>query len=343
MIQNAPEKQPIAPPSPVLNIRLADFPRRNNSSSGNVAAGNSYNNVNNGNRLPQAQIIANIESNPANYERDWMLDDSSQSSFKPYQQGSGSLTPLPPFHDSAQTMYETYQMRSSGHSSSNGSGRDLSQNPHVIYASSFASVGPTSSTATVRNHDTNILKTNLSHNRQYPNTSIFLENSDILDDKEYPKLYHRHSTVIDERKERDLNRRFSDTKLLQAANSDEDSFECEENAANATKAQTQPIFNVATILGTAVPPMTAADRHNAIDAQVTDIIFDNNSMREAVDGDATTNVRNASIYPRHSLHNVLYDPIAAETQPTKSVTENRYVFKSMPNLSASSENLLQKQ
>lgn len=55
--------------------------------------------------MAQNQCVANIENNPMNYERDWQLDDSSQSSFKPCPQGSGSMTPLP-FHDSAHTMYE---------------------------------------------------------------------------------------------------------------------------------------------------------------------------------------------------------------------------------------------
>lgn len=84
LIQNAPEKMhPISPPSPVIVLRNY-LPRSGNSSTTMGTAGS------NNNRASHGQIVANIENNSLHYDRDWTLDDSSQSSFKPCPQGSGS-------------------------------------------------------------------------------------------------------------------------------------------------------------------------------------------------------------------------------------------------------------
>lgn len=127
LIQNAPEKiHPISPPSPVLVVRHHNLPQNNQV----PVLVNAVNNSSNYNRtMAQSQCVANIENNPLNYERDWQLDDSSQSSFKPCPQGSGSMTPLP-FHDSAHTMYEANSQFRSVHSSMDGSGLDLNQIPN---------------------------------------------------------------------------------------------------------------------------------------------------------------------------------------------------------------------
>lgn len=102
LIQNAPEKiHP--PPSPVLIVRHHNLPQ--NNMMGSAANGNNAPSNYNNRSIAQNQCVANIENNPMNYERDWPLDDSSQSSFKPCPQGSGSMIPLS-FHDSAHTMYE---------------------------------------------------------------------------------------------------------------------------------------------------------------------------------------------------------------------------------------------
>lgn len=283
-----------------------------------------------------------------------MLDDSSQSSFKPYHQGSGSLTPLP-FHDSAHTMYEPYQMQSSEHLSGNGSGRDLNQtgngmytqnvvtgfNPnmqHNLYSTNLTAPTTTSN----RIPDPNMFKINAQYTQNFPNTSIFLENRDILDDKEYPKLYHRHSTIIDDHSDngdhgQDINRRYSDTKLLQTHNSDEDSLN---SNGNENEHVIQPIFNVANVLGTAIPSTYTA--HQNIVPQITDIIFENTSPGGTFDP-LNINEQNPghdrqyNIYPRHSMHNV------ALRETRHVAADNRNVFKSMPNLSGSSENLLQMQ
>lgn len=270
-----------------------------------------------------------------------MLDDSSQSSFK-YHQSSGSLNPLP-FHDSAHTMYEPYQMHSSEYSSANESGRDGSQNESGVYAASTGSVYsskkhavasvPTSS----RVPEANMFNVNAQYARHFPNTSIFLENSDILDDKEYPKLYHRHSTIMAEHGDgdQDTERRYSDTRLQHASNSDGDSLTSDDNENVQVS---QPIFNVANVLGTVIPP--AYTQVNAV-PQTTDIIFDNTSPGGTFDPlklqeQEAINARHRAI-PRHSMHDVAL----RQAQPTAAATRN--VFKSMPNLSGSSENLLQKQ
>lgn len=385
MIQNAPEKiHPLSPPSPVLVVRHHNLPRINNMSSGHPTSASASNNYN---RSAHGQIVANIENNPSNYERDWMLDDSSQSSFKPCPQGSGSLTPLP-FHDSAHTMYDPGHLRSSGHSSTHGSGPDLSQMPNAMHSSgmtanysttttSVAAGAPISTTNKV--HDMSLFKMNASHgsNNHFPNSSVFLENSDILDDKDYPKLYHRHSTIIigpDAHNDISANRRYSDTKLLHAG-SDGD-IGVEPNEHNLGSIQKLPIFNVATVLGASIQPTLAAHHMDSYTVpQITDIIFENNStggtfdplelnIQEMLELD-TSNGINALNRPRHSMHNVAFnDPnyaigastaaAAALTHTTittkheqvareaRSTIENRNIFKSMPNLSASSENLLQK-
>lgn len=143
LIQNAPEKiHPISPPSPVLIVRHHNPQNSQLSAAANSTSGAASNYSNR--TVAHSQCIANIENNPMNYERDWQLDDSSQSSFKPCRQGSGSMTPLP-YHDSAHTMYEPNgQLRSSNRSSIDGSGADLSQIPNstqvmpLIAASSVA-------------------------------------------------------------------------------------------------------------------------------------------------------------------------------------------------------------
>lgn len=374
MIQNAPEKiHPLSPPSPVLVVRHHNLPRMNNMSSGHPTSASASNNYN---RSAHGQIVANIENNPSNYERDWMLDDSSQSSFKPCPQGSGSLTPLP-FHDSAHTMYDPGQMRSSSHSSTNGSGPDLSQMPNAMHSSGMATNYSTSAASaavvapsfTNRTHDMSLFKINAPHgSNHFPNSSVFLENSDILDDKDYPKLYHRHSTIVigpDAHNDISANRRYSDTKLLHAGSDDDLGAD-----HNLDSIKTMPIFNVATVLGASIQPTLSTNPNDSYTVpQITDIIFENNStggtydplelnIQEMLELD-TSSSRNALNRPRHSMHNVAFNDsnyaidapaVAANgasrresiARDARNTIENRNIFKSMPNLSASSENLLQK-
>lgn len=361
----------------MLVVRHHNLPRMNNMSSGHPTSASASNNYN---RSAHGQIVANIENNPSNYERDWMLDDSSQSSFKPCPQGSGSLTPLP-FHDSAHTMYDPGQLRSSSHSSTNGSGPDLSQMPNAMHSSGMntnytLSAAPgtvvDAPSSTAKTHDMSLFKMNTAHgSHNFPNSSVFLENSDILDDKDYPKLYHRHSTIIigpDAHPETNANRRYSDTKLLNAGTDDDIVAEPSDHSVDSFKKM--PIFNVANVLGASIQPASVTHHIDSYTVpQITDIIFENNStggtfdplelnIQEMLELD-TSSSRNALNRPRHSMHNVAFNDakyaIDAATvaidghskheqskRDARSTIDNRNIFKSMPNLSASSENLLQK-
>lgn len=272
--------------------------------------------------MAQSQCVANIENNPLNYhephERDWQLDDSSQSSFKPCPQGSGSMTPLP-FHDSAHTMYEAGSQLRSVHSSIDGSGLDLNQIPNSaqmmpLVGTSSNTIASTSNEAAAHaaaaaakneysmykmhsnggsNSATHRNTCQQSQTQQhqlhhYPTSSVFLENSDILDDKDYPKLYHRHSTIMmtPDARDRDARiRRYSDTKLLHTGNGDDDmggigggvdddnDVYMNESSYNH---QPMPIFNVANVLGASIPTTSECDGHSE-NYQITDIIFDSNA------------------------------------------------------------------
>lgn len=197
LIQNAPEKiHPVSPPSPVLVVRHHNLPQSNQM----PVLVNAANNGSNYNRsMAQSQCVANIENNPLNYERDWQLDDSSQSSFKPCPQGSGSMTPLP-FHDSAHTMYEAGSQLRSVHSSIDGSGLDLNQIPNS--AQMMPLVGTSSNTIASTSNEAAIAAKNeygmfkmhsnagsgggvgsacqqsqqQQHLHHYPMSSVFLEN-----------------------------------------------------------------------------------------------------------------------------------------------------------------------
>lgn len=377
LIQNAPEKiHPISPPSPVLVVRHHNLPQNNQLPS----LMNATNGSSNYNRsMAQSQCVANIENNPLNYERDWQLDDSSQSSFKPCPQGSGSMTPLP-FHDSAHTMYEANSQLRSVHSSMDGSGLDLNQIPNsaqvmpLMGGTSSNTIASTSNTGhkteygLFKVHSSGQHRSNNQHH--YPTSSVFLENSDILDDKDYPKLYHRHSAIMMAPDTISCDsdakiRRYSDTKLLHSTNNDDDDFETDVYMNQTYDNQPMPIFNVANVLGTSIP--TTLNETDSENYQITDIIFDSNTsgcntydplelnIQEMLELDMATS-RSALRKPRYSMNNVAdsidiekcnvnYSDAGNNTTNTTAYvnnTDNRNMFKSMPNLSASSENLLQK-
>lgn len=225
MISNAPEKVP-------KNITHSPLTLQRSHHSSNVTL-NRHNSsilvitapLNNGTSLDQSdqvrtqgqlhqqqsQIIANIENNSVNFELD--DDGYSQISFK-------------------------QQLRQEEGNSSRGS-------LHNVYDN--MSISTTNTSATTRNFnsgdtDSNFLKMipglqeeqeadgdekKLTRIRDKARTSMFIENSDILNDQNYPKLYYRHSTFLlpttarnsrsyDEafmRKQME-KRRYSDTKLL---------------------------------------------------------------------------------------------------------------------------------
>lgn len=199
-----------------------------------------------------------------------------------------------------------------------------------------------------------------SSRQHYPTSSVFLENSDILDDRDYPKLF-RHSTIMMAPDEINCPndtkiRRYSDTKLLHTTKDDDDDDETE-TYTRGNYNQPMPIFNVATVLGTSIP--TTSNETNSENYQITDIIFDDGQMtggtydplelniQEMLELDMATNRR----YSMNNIGdgidekcNIHYSDVGNNTKITAHInsSENRNIFKSMPNLSASSENLLQK-
>lgn len=380
LIQNAPEKiHPISPPSPLLTVRHHNLPQLNQSIT--IAnASNSASNYN-GRMMAQSQCVANIENNPLHYDRDdsgqKFFDDSSQSSFKPCQRGSGSMTPLP-FHDSAHTMYDTVSQLRSVNSSIDD---QVSNSARMVPLTSSHTIDESPSQMAneygLFKIPSNVHQWNNSH---YPTSSVFLENSDILDDKDYPKLYHRHSTImmgadpmIDNCTNDMKLRRYSDTKLLHGGNDADDDDDNENDLyMNENNFDTRPIpiFNVAAVLGASIPnALNEMHTENYTVPQITDIIFENSTsggtygplelnIQEMLELDMATNRTIAAMRkPRHSLNNVTEtddklcpyysDAVPSHTNTNDNTyvynsTDNRNVFKSMPNLSASSENLLQK-
>lgn len=182
LIQNAPEKIAHIAHSPTL-------PRRYGNS---IATGSISNNSASLYRTDyydgaaQAHVLANIESAALSSERDWILDNESQVSFKPCRQGSGSLTP---FHDSINNMFDQ-QTNKSVRSDSTTSGHPVSGEQR--------SVGSGAAVSKIRCLD----------------SAIFLENADILSEA-HEKTYYRHSSVLLSPDEKEPPaRRYSDTKLL---------------------------------------------------------------------------------------------------------------------------------
>lgn len=282
------------------------------------------------------QIIANIENNP-HYERDWTLDDVSQVSFKPCPQGSGSLTP---FHDSVHNMYENQVRLTSSDNSSHESANEQIYNQIPLSAGG----------AQKRTNELNLFKLG-TEQLKYPASAVFLENRDILNDTAYPKLYHRHSTVIispdvtdnlDKLLGKDT-RRYSDTKLLQQHN-------------NRVSQSSNQIFNVTNILGPTIVPTTSlvTSQHEHNEPQITDIIFERNdgtsnfdplelNIQEMLELDIKTQQlerKSQLSLNSHNVNLVVTDENDTITSPTAG-SRHTNIFKSLPNLNASSENLLQ--
>lgn len=317
LIQNAPEKIRHSPPSPVLekisipssrttnntfNYNFNNSPQINNQegSCGGADRSSTCASVGSGLRgtqLHHGQIVANIE----NTERDWGLDDvvSQISSFRPCAQGSGSMTP---FHDSVHNVLEN---STSPSHSDNGS-----------------------------HHDLPIHEEKKGNSQQYPNSSIFLENQDILNDPNYPKPNYRHSSVVtspeisavfgenfkyrlDEEVTKDL-RRYSDTKLLGSE---------EGEPFIITKAKPKKKNH---------PP--------AGHPQITDIIFEKPPLLDPLEAHISKNLdieysdekRKRTRGSGGGTKTENFDAIQQQ------IDKNRMFFKSLPNLSSSCESLIKK-
>ena len=165
----------------------------------------------------QSQIVANIENNSLSYE----LDDDisySQISFKHnlrHDEGTSSRGSLHNVYDN--TSVSTTNTSATTKNLAIGGDND----------SNFHRVIP--GLEEVKEHDDDDRRMKIRYNDKI-GTSIFVENDDILNDKNYPKITHRHSTLLlptsinsvcndgdlfcDDDRYQKKRRRYSDTKLL---------------------------------------------------------------------------------------------------------------------------------
>ncbi|CAO1310169.1 unnamed protein product [Diamesa tonsa] len=226
LIQNAPEKVAMHLAHSPINLNTQQSTgnattmlRRNNSSILVITAplnnivehqqqldyGYNYNSSQQ-QQQQQSQIIANIENNSINYELD---DDISQISFKHHlrhEEGNSS-------RGSLHNVYDNTSVSTTNTSAKNV---DNDSNFMKMVPGGLAEVAETDDDERKRS--------------QQNFSSVFIENRDILNDKNYPKLFYRHSTVVlptTARTSRSIDemesiehqidvgkRRYSDTKLL---------------------------------------------------------------------------------------------------------------------------------
>lgn len=311
LIQNAPEKvHPstlIAVPSPTLALRSLHHP--SNASLMPSRAG---------------QIVANIENSALNYQdADWNLDECSQASMR-------------------QAMASGVQVH--------GVSGDSSVTSDDTIGVQVGSQPVSSSSSKMASHDLNMFRV-IDETRSSNTSAVFLENNDILNDECYPKLInHRHSSVLCAHADTTDSlscflgpevRRSSDTKLMS-----------QKGAATSDVCLQLPIFNVSRVLGGAIP--SNCNQHSGDQTseqfqqpQITDITFENTdpletNIRDVLVLDSNKKTTSAG-YDGVSLgHSMGHLPNAAILTAHKNNEDWRKCFKSLPNLSASSENLLRK-
>lgn len=162
----------------------------------------------------QSQIVANIENNSLCYE----LDDDisySQISFKHHLRHDEGAS-------SRGSLHNVYDNTSVSTTNTSATTKNLTGDND----SNFHRIIP--GLEEVKEHDDDDRRMKIRYSDKI-GTSIFVENDDILNDKNYPKITHRHSTLLlptsvnavgtdedlfcDERQQK-KRRRYSDTKLL---------------------------------------------------------------------------------------------------------------------------------
>ncbi|XP_070497500.1 uncharacterized protein [Chironomus tepperi] len=319
LIQNAPEKPVLHPshsPATIQNSHQSSVEpnassmlRRNNSSIMVIAAPINvienneqqqyqYNSAHPSHRQ-QSQIVANIENNSLCYE----LDDDisySQISFKHHLRHDEGASSRGSLHN----VYDNTSVSTTNTSATTKNlaiGGDNDSNFHRIIPG----------LEEVKEHDDDDRRMKIRYNDKI-GTSIFVENDDILNDKNYPKITHRHSTLLlptsinsvgndedlfrDERHQK-KRRRYSDTKLLNSCE-----FENEFLIDNKNKQKCQHVFGSPTM----TTKTKGMDEPN--EANMNDLIFEKSddfdpmelniqnileidlrSNRKASDGQAATN------------------------------------------------------
>lgn len=231
LIQNAPEKVPISnSPGPIRYPGNTNVTDASSNSASMYRTMDFYDGV--GGMHGQAQVIANIES-----EREWILDDVSQVSFKPCRQGSGSLTP---FHDSIHNMFDQQTNKSacSGSTTSNKMSAIVMTPPLEDPPSSLQ----------IRCLD----------------SAVFMENSDILggaDTKNNTTL--RHSSVL-------LSPCISDHHLddhVPDAQNTKLSKNTRRYSDTIGVVPPPPLYNMTDILGPEIPPDTHTNMSSTVPAR----------------------------------------------------------------------------
>ncbi|KAH8302781.1 hypothetical protein KR044_010737, partial [Drosophila immigrans] len=318
-------------------------------------------------QLGQVAVAANIECSQSqhNYDRDWALDDvvSQISSFRPCPQGSGSMTP---FHDSIHNVLEHSENSSRGSAADlcAGSRQDLSASgistdtgrEHAMQLSSFSGSGE---------HKAPSISSGVSHavanglggfvykphqSKRYSNSSIFLENRDILNDSplcvgggvttpltyDYstpPKIDYRHEEATGlglgccaARDATTEMRRYSDTKL-----------QLEQEAMlgggkHAADGGGDIVLDMELPTSPLSPPAAYASHHHhhhhPHPHQQQQQLVLRRSFDKGVDESSGA----------ISNHNHNHNSCTVESQMDRS----RLFFKSLPNLSSSCESLIKK-
>lgn len=279
----------------------------------------------------QSQIVANIENNSMSYE----LDDDisySQISFKQHlrhDEGTSSRGSLHNIYDN--TSISTTNTSATTRNQTTG---DNDSNFHRIFPG----------LEEVKEHDYQNSDDHRNIRNNFNNdkigTSIFVENNDILNDQNYPKILHRHSTLLlptttnspsfdddcytDDKYQR-KRRRYSDTKLLNSCN-----FENEF------------LINKTNVFGS---PTTTTKGKRTDDININDLIFEKCSddldpielnIQRVLEMDIRAHIKNSSAEKEHANAdiNIIKTPtdnnnININTDDTNS---QRKIFKSLPNL-----------
>ncbi|XP_054731803.1 uncharacterized protein LOC129240198 [Anastrepha obliqua] len=354
-------------------------------------------------QVGQVAVAANIECAQlqSNYERDWALDDvvSQISSFRPCPQGSGSMTP---FHDSIHNVLEHSENSSRGSVNDvcGGSRQDLSTGgistdtgrEHALQLSSFSGSGDQKAPS-ISSGVSNAVANGLGgfaykpHTKRYSNSSIFIENRNILNDsvglsmessEDYPatESYRHSSTVtppsatdveaeseqLDQLLGKDL-RRYSDTKLVIGPDSGPMLGPGVNDVLLPSAVPIDPSYTTVAA-GCSKDLRQLLKQHSA---SATDTILDMELPTSPLSPPAayagrmampTSRQTQASL--RRSLHTVdelgaslvAKEPLNRRAMPSTAVavgigrsrqqSSSKPMFKSLPNLSGSCENLLRK-
>lgn len=277
----------------------------------------------------QSQIVANIENNSLSYE----LDDDisySQISFKHHlrhDEGASSRGSLHNVYDN--TSVSTTNTSATTRNLTTGGDND----------SNFHRVIPE-----VKEHNEDDDRRKIRYNDKI-GTSMFVENDDILNDKNYPKIAHRHSTMLlqttaansitndddllyDDKYQK-KRRRYSDTKLLNSCE-----FENEFLIDNSNKHNN----NKMNIFGSPTKKNTPIGRTHKNEANITDLIFEKCddfdtielNIQNILEIDLRTN-RNTSADNVLNANNQT-DNTSCSQQENPPETDSRKIFHSLPNL-----------